>query len=500
MVSVLALAAVFLLFLAAFLLFRALLYSSSEEPVEAPAPIDVDSLTVAGHLARIVRCQTVSGMDPDRTDWEEFRGLRHELASMYPRVHRTLAVTPVSHASLLFTWQGSDPELKPVLLAAHQDVVPVEAETQAAWDFPPFSGEIAEGYVWGRGSMDDKSAIIGLMEAAEALIQGGFHPERTIYFALGHDEELAGVDGAGAIARLLMEEGVELEAVIDEGGFLVTGLIPGVDRPLAMVGVAEKAFLNLELTAEGPGGHSSAPVVPTAIGRLSRAIERLESHPMPARLKYAAWLMDAIASELPIGERILFANRWLFGPLLKSRFSEDPTLNAMIRTTTAPTLVQGGVKENILPAEARAVVNFRLLPGDTLQSVIQHATRVLNDEKVRLRVQGLSGRAGGEEMPAEALQKMDAVSDTRGPVYLLLADSIRKVFPEAVVAPYLSYGASDARYYLPVCPQVFRFAPIRFDPGDFSRVHGTNERLAVKNCGDMVLFYRSLMTTLAGKG
>jgi carboxypeptidase PM20D1 len=497
MASLLIPLAVVLLFLAAFVLFRTAMYTSSEKEVPPTALIDVDSLTIAEHLGRILRCDTISNADPEHEDWQAFKGLKQELAGMYPRLHRTLAVETVNRHSLLYTWQGSDLELKPILFAAHMDVVPVEPGTEAAWVHPPFSGEVADGYIWGRGALDDKSSIVGLMEAIEALLKQGFHPERTIYLALGHDEEITGLNGAREIARLLRERGVELEAVLDEGGFLIGGLLPGVSRPSALIGIAEKAYLSLELRVQCSGGHSSAPQAPTAIGRLSRAIHRLESHPMPAHLEYLAWQMDSIASELPFSMRLLMGNRWLFGGLIARRVAGQPAINAMLRTTTAPTIIQAGIKENVLPSEAHAVVNFRLLPEDSIQHLIEHVTRVIADGEVHLRVLTLPT---GKPEDTDGLAPAGSISNIDGPVFPLLEETIRQVFPEALVSPYLVSGATDSRYYAPICSQVFRFLPVRIEMSDRERVHGTNERLALKNCGDMVQFYHQLISTLAGKG
>jgi carboxypeptidase PM20D1 len=490
-----------LLFFVAFVLFNAALYASKEEHAHPAELMEVDSLTIAEHLGRIVRCQTVSvqELDSDRGDWSAFRGLQQELAGMYPRLHRTLTVEIVNHHSLLYTWTGTNPELNPILFAAHQDVVPIEPGTEQNWEYPPFAGTVADGFCWGRGTLDDKCAIIGVMEVIEALLKQGFHPERTVMLALGHDEEVMGMNGAQRLAQLLKDRGVELEAVLDEGGFLASGLIAGVDRPIAMVGIAEKQYMTIELRAEGCAGHSSSPQAPTAIGRLSRAIQRLETHPMPARLTYLSWLFDSLASELPVSMRLLMGNRWLLSGAIQKAVKSKPATDAMIRTTTAPTILHAGIKENVLPCEAKAVVNFRLLPSDSIQKVIEHVSRTINDEKVHIRVIALPSGVG-ENGEVNGSKPLAVISDVKGAVYPLLSESIRQVFPEVIVAPYLVIGATDARYYTTICNQVFRFSPIRIDPSDLERIHGTNERVPVKSCGDMVQFYHRIICNLAGKG
>ena len=497
-------ALVLLLFIAAFILFRTALFSSAEEAVEPLPPADVDSHTVAEHLGRLVRCQTISWPEASRFDPEAFHELHRELISMYPRTHRVLTVEYVGQYSLLYTWQGKDPELKPVLLMSHQDVVPVEAGSEKDWEHPPFAGEIADGYVWGRGTMDVKGGITAIMESVECLLQDGFRPNRTVYLAFGHDEELSGKEGTGQIVALLQKRGVELDTVLDEGGAIVTGVIPGIERPVALVGIAEKGYISLELSCDSPGGHSSAPPAVTAIGRLSRAVHRLETHPMPARLASVRRLFSRLASDLPYPMRIGLANLWLFGGVVQRRLSATPSTNAMIRTTTAPTVIHAGVKDNILPRQASAVVNFRILPGDTVQDVVEHVRRVVADEGIKLR--GFNETALPAVSSAAAPVEQDwggratsPICDADGPAFQLLAHTVRQVFPEAAVVPALVLGATDSRYYAPICDQILRFMPVRYSQGDLGRAHGVNERLSLKNCGDMVRFYMQWVRQVAGE-
>lgn len=495
---------VILIFLTALLFFRAAAYGWQIEPVEPADPIDVDKFSVADHLGRAVRIQTISWEDPNCFDRKAFLALHDELERMYPRVHRVLQRETVNQYSLLYTWTGQDLSLKPVLLMAHMDVVPVEAGSEKDWEHPPFSGEMADGFVWGRGTMDIKNQVVGILEAVDWLLQNGFKPERTVYLAFSHDEELDGPQGGAQIAKLLAERGVELEAVLDEGGSVVTGAVPGVLTPVALLGVTEKGYLTLEMCVDADGGHSSMPPEHTAIGRLSQAVRRVEENPMPARLHYINLMFGDLASELPLGMRLLFANQWLFGKLIQWKFGSSPTTNAMIRTTTAVTMISGGVKDNILPRQARASVNFRLLPCDSIQSVIEHVRKVVNDPGVRVNVNGKATGPGSEPAPEEgqfaSASSWEAapVSDPSGAAYTALARTIRRVFKDAVVAPFMVVGATDARHYAGVCDQVFRFSPIQIDADDMHRVHGVNERLSVENCGQMVHFYVEWIREIAG--
>lgn len=486
--------AVLLLFLIAFVLFRAALFTSREEQVEAVPGIDVDSRTVAEHLGRLVRCETVARSDPEKLPRKAFRTLHKELEMMYPRVHRLLEMEAVSDHSLLFTWRGSNPELKPVLLMGHQDVVPAEIGGENGWEHPPFSGEIADGFVWGRGTLDDKLCLTGVLEAVECLLQEGFKPTRTVYLAFGHDEEIDGRQGAACIADLLRQRAVELEMVLDEGGMIISGILPGVERPVAVIGIAEKGALLIELTSDAPVGHASAPPAQTAIGRLARAIARVEAHPMAARLKWFQLMFRPLASELNLGMRILLANTWLFGGILKRRLSASTSTNAMVRTTIAPTMLKGGIKENVLPGHASVAFDARLMPGDSLPQVFEHIRKVAGKDGIQVHnlYPDQSGPAGFGAREASPVTNPD------GPAFQVLAWTIRQVFTDCLVAPYLVTGATDSRYFTGLCSQVLRFTPVRFGKDDIARVHGVNERLSVKACGDLVRFYRQLLLNAAG--
>ena len=370
------------LVLAGVVIGRGLPRSSRQVPVEPAAAPAIDADDVAAALAEAIRFQTVSNQDPARFDAGQFAGLQAFLARRYPRVQQTLTREVVNDYSLLYTWPGRGTG-KPIVLLAHLDVVPVEAGTEAGWTEAPFSGAIADGYVWGRGALDDKSSALGILEAVEYLLGSGFQPARTVYLAFGHDEEVSGRRGAAALSARLRERGIDADFVLDEGGSILDGMIPGVGAPVATVCVGEKGYVTVELTASGPGGHSSMPPPHTPIGVLSAAIEQLERAQMPAHVGAA---MDGavafLGPEMPFGERVVFANLWLFGPLVAREMAQRPQTNAIIRTTTAPTIFDSGVKENILPASARAVVNFRILPGDTVATVVEHVRRTIDDPTI----------------------------------------------------------------------------------------------------------------------
>ena len=302
--------------------------------------------------------------------------------------------------------------------------------------------------------------------------------------AFGHDEELLGDHGAQVIAATLKERGVEPEFVLDEGGSILEGLFPGVASPVASIGMAEKGYVSVELTVDGTGGHSSIPPRRTAVGQLSAAIDRLENHLMPANVDAAmSRSFEYIGPEMAFPMRLVFANLWLFRPLVEWQMAQAPRTDAIMRTTTAPTMFQGGVKENQLPTSARAVVNFRILPGDTVDSVLEHVRKTIDDPQVKVAVLG----RGDNPSP---------VSDVDSPAFAYLMRAVRATNPDAVVSPFLVLGATDARYYSGLTANVYRFVPMRTRPEDVPRYHGLNERIGVDNYAGMIRFYVDLLGNL----
>ena len=453
-----------------------------------PVPRVTIPTEAAERLAGAVRFPTVSHEDPAAFDADAFRGLHAYLQASFPRAHAALRREVVGSHSLLYTWPGRDSTLKPILILAHQDVVPVEPGTEGKWQEDPFAGRIVGGFIWGRGAIDNKSAVLGTLEAAEMLLAEGFRPQRTILLAYGHDEEVGGSRGAREIAALLRSRGVALHMVVDEGGVIGDGLLRGVTAPVALVGVAEKGFATIELTARTAGGHSSLPPRENAIGILGAAVARLEANPLPARLEGpTAQLFERLAPSFPFAQRAVFANLWLARPLVMRTLTSSPTTNAMVRTTTAVTVFQAGTKDNVLPSRARALVNFRIHPGDSVAGVWAHVRRVVADSRVEARV---SGRFSAEP---------SAVSRTDSEAFRTLERVVRSVVPGVRVAPYLVVVVTDSRYFADLCPNVFRFLPLRLGPEDLGRMHGTDERIAIRDYEQAIRTYRQLMVDAAGR-
>ena len=461
---------------------RTVRLSSKQIPVEPSIDLALDRQEIAENLAGALRFQTISSQDSAEMRGEELIGLHGFLEQAFPRVHSTLRKEVVGDYSLLYTWEGQEEGPTQILLIGHMDVVPIELGTVDDWTHPPFEGRISDGYIWGRGAMDDKVAVTGILEAVETLLGEGFQPRRTILIAFGHDEEVGGQGGGALIADLLESRGAELEYVLDEGLLITDGIVPNIPKPVALVGIAEKGYVSIELTVEGVGGHSSMPPQQTAVGILSSAIHRLEQNPFPARLEGPGREMfDYLAPEMPFGMKVVLANLWLFGGLVESQLAASPATNAAIRTTTAATMFEGSIKENVLPTYARAVVNFRILFGDSIASVMEHVRRTIDDPRVQMRTL------------VREISEPSPISDTDVPSFEVLQRTIHQVFPEVLVAPGLVLAATDSRHYAGLSGNVYRFSPMWAGPEDIDRIHGTNERISVENYEQIVRFYVQLI-------
>ncbi|MDP2623702.1 MAG: M20/M25/M40 family metallo-hydrolase [Actinomycetota bacterium] len=461
--------------------------ADGEPPVERVAtPPDAAGEAFLDALSRAIRIPTVSSdTGYDAAVFDEFHGF---LAREYPLVHTRLEREVIEGHSLLYRWPGTDPDAAPFLLMAHQDVVPVEPGTEDGWDQGPFAGAIDGDHLWGRGALDDKGPLIALLQAVEALLGEDFAPVPTIYLFLGHDEESGG-RGAVAAADLLGARGVRFSFVLDEGGAVAEDLLPGVTAPLALVGIGEKASLDVEIAARGEGGHSSAPPRHTAIGRVAAAIKQIEDHPMPARIDVQRPFLRALASVMRGPRATLLRNPDRFRPVVERRLSASPMTSALIRTTAAVTMISGGVKSNVLPQEARAVVNFRILPGDTVAGVLDHVLSTVGDE-VRVTSRGFGGVAADPP----------PLSSTVSAGFAAVAATIDEVFPGVALAPWILLGATDSRFFRPIADDVYRFAPFTVTPDDMSRVHGTAERVRISDAAGAVAFYRGLIVRAGGLG
>ncbi|NQZ99486.1 MAG: M20/M25/M40 family metallo-hydrolase [Myxococcales bacterium] len=435
-------------------------------------------------FAASLRIRTVSPQDPSDFDPAAFLAFHRFLADAFPDTHRALERETVAEYSLLYSWPGSDATLAPMLLTSHIDTVPVVAGSEDRWEYPAFEGAVADGYVWGRGAMDDKVGVLATLEAVEELVREGFAPKRTVYLAFGHDEELGGNVGAAGITELLRSRGVKLWFSLDEGMAIVEGMA-GIKRPVAVVGVAEKGFLTLEITVKADGGHSSMPPPETAIGRLAEVVRVLEANPMPPHMDgMVGEMLDALGPELAGMRGFAVRNRWLFGPMVARGFSAEPATNAIVRTTTAVTMVRGGVKANVLPSRATLTANFRVHPGDSSDEIVERVSDLLADQDVDI----------------EIVSKSDAsdVADVNSDSYALLRDVVASVFEGVPTVPGLVLGGTDTKHYAQVAENGYRFTPVRIRQEDATRVHGIGERVAVDDYLKMPPFYVELIRRGAG--
>jgi carboxypeptidase PM20D1 len=482
-------AVVVLLILAGVLVLNTMLLRPAEIVVETVAGPAIDIEAAASRLAGALRIETVSYQDRGLMDPQAFRELHAYLESSFPLAHATLQRETVAELSLLYTWPGTDPALKPVLLLAHQDVVPVEAESVEGWSFPPFAGELRDGFVGGRGGLDDKSGVLGIMEAVELLLRQGFQPERTVLLAFSHDEEIGGGEGAHAIAELLASRGVELEYLLDEGGAYLDGLVSGVAVPVAAIAVAEKGYLSVELTVQSTGGHSSNPPPETAITILANAVRKISESPFKPRLTGPGReFLKRIAPELPFSRRLLIANLWLFEPVLARAMASGGATASTVRTTIAPTMFHAGVKDNVLPKRAQAVINLRILPGDTVAGVLEHIVRAADDDRVSVQPIG-----GGQEP--------SPVSSFETAAYAGLERSIRRAHPHEglIVSPFLLPAGTDSKHYTSLTDQVYRFRGFSVTPASIALAHGTDERISVEDYGRVIrVFYEVLLSEGSG--
>jgi len=439
------------------------------------SPIEIPS-TAIENLSSAIQLPTIShkiGM----MDTSAFNGLLNLFEEKYPQFHATVVREVLSSHTLLYKWEGSNKELKPQLYMGHIDVVPVEKSTLDQWEYPPFSGEITDEFVWGRGALDDKGTVVGLLETAELLVNSGFKPKHTLYFLFGQDEEILGNEGAVIAVEKFKKEGVQLSFVWDEGTIIGKELVPGIDTEVAMIGISEKGYASFELTANVIGGHSSMPNQENAIGDLSKAISDLQQNPFPYEVSGPIeGFMKYLGPVSPTMNRMAFANPWLFKPLIYKSYAKTGSGRAMIQTTIAPTIFKSGIKENVIPNRAKAIVNCRLLPGHTIESVEEYLKSVINNDNISVAIM-------------EGAQNPSGVTDFNTDEFRTLGSSIRSVYSESYVTPFLMLGATDSRHFEEVADHIFKFAPFVYTKEDLPRLHGINERISLENFKNGIQIY-----------
>ncbi len=459
---------------------------SSNKPVSQPdvqknPAYDIAEEEAVNRLSKGIQYRTISLENTSDIQYEIYEEYIEYLERSYPALNEKATLRRIGEYSLLFKWEGTRSELKPALFMGHYDVVPVKAEEDTLWTYPPFSGELADGYVWGRGALDDKSGVMSLLEAAEYLVKQDFQPERTLYIALHHDEEVGGERGAKMVAEYLKKQGVKLEYLMDEGSPIAENIIKNVDVPLALIGVAEKGSVNIELTYRQDGGHSSMPPRTSVIGTLSRAVNRIERKSMEGHYKgLITETFEPLIPYMNYPQRVAFNNTWLFRGFIKRKLSRNAATNAALRTTAAKTIFEAGFKENVLPVEGRVIINFRLHPNNTIEDVKRYVRKRIRNDKINIRVM-------------DRARPPSPVSNTKTAPYQLLKKTIQESFDQALVAPSLFVAASDSRHFHDLTSNIYRFRPIRATHDDRSRVHGIDERISIDNYLEMIRFQIRLM-------
>ena len=464
------------LILVSVLLFNTFRFKSKQLSIESNPSPEVSRASLQ-HFQEAIRFKTISNSDSSLFDSAQFFGFHRFLKKTYPTVHSRISREIVANYSLLYKWEGKNPGLNPIVLMAHQDVVPIEEATRAMWLVDPFAGELKDNFIWGRGTADDKVNLISIMEAAEKLLTENYQPERTVYLVFGHDEELGG-SGAQAIVALMKSRNIAPEMVLDEGGIITKEKVPGMAKPVALIGTSEKGYLSLQLTAEKNGGHSSMPESETAIDILAKALIKLREHPFdPGFSPSTQGFMEHIGPEMPFFKKIIFANRWLFKGIIIGIYEKTGSGNALVRTTIAPTILQAGVKDNVIPTIAQATVNFRLLPGDSSSGVMERVKKVIDDERVT--VSAFNNFKG----------EPSSITSENSFAYKKTDEIAKKTFPNTVTTPFLMIGGTDSRHFSEISSGIIKFSPIT-DPVGF---HGIDERVSLESYQAALWFFEQLM-------
>ena len=469
---------ILLIALIAVMVFNAVRFKAADNGPRTVEDVKVNGDRAQQNLSTLIKFETVSNADYDKTDKAVFAAYRAKLKELYPNVTAASEYKELGNTAMLFKIKGKSSE-NPSVLMSHYDVVPVEEDR---WQHPPFCGEIIDGVLWGRGTIDTKITMVGIMEALEDLLADGFMPENDLYLSFGGDEEVGGIS-APAVVDYMEANGIKPALVLDEGGAVVDGVFPGVNKPIAVIGIGEKGIAQVEFTATSSGGHSSTPPVHTAVGKLAKTIVNLENKPFKAQVtEPVAGLFGKVGPHSPFALRMVFGNMWLFKGLLGRLASVlGGEINAMMRTTVAATMAQGSKQHNVLPNVATANVNVRLLNNVNQQQAQAHFDSVC-EKDVTCRFISYQDASPYASTESEAWHKVEkAVGDT---------------WRDAIVSPYLMLAGSDSRRFSRICRDVYKFSAMALSKEERGLIHNDNERIAVEKIDQCVEFFHRLIVQL----
>jgi carboxypeptidase PM20D1 len=468
--------AVILVLWLAVLIVRAACFRPKPEPTPSREPVALDEGKIVSDMQEMIRCRTVSYNDESLIDLAEFEKFRELLTRLYPKVHETCERSFHGANGILYRWKGKE-EGDPVVLMSHYDVVPVE---ESQWEKPPFDGILEDGVIWGRGTLDTKETLCGIMEAAEKLIAEGFAPQKDIYFAFSGQEEING-PSCPAIVDWFEAHKIRPAMVLDEGGAVVEHVFPGVERECALIGIAEKGLENIEFHAKSGGGHASMPPVHTIVGELAQAVADVENHPFTRQMtKPVKEMLDTLGRHSTFTYRILFANLWCFEGLFDRVCRKSGgELNAMLRTTCAVTKMEGGKAFNVIPPKASVGMNLRLLGSDTVESARDYLEKVIHNPNIEVSI--FEGRNPSPD------------SDTSCAEWKKLCQTVADTWKEALVSPYLMMACSDSWHYCRITDRVYKFSAMKMSKEERGMIHGNNERVPVETLVKAVEFYVRLM-------
>lgn len=466
----------------AVIIIRAARFQPAPHPPAALGEVAVPKEKAAADLAAMIRCKTVSFLDESKVDQNEFLKFTRLLEERFPLIHQNCPLEKIGRTGLLYHWKGQK-NTEPIVLMAHYDVVPADEES---WEKPPFSGLIEDNILWGRGTLDTKGTLCGILEAAECLLANDFTPDRDIYFSFAGDEEITG-PSCVEIVSWFEQKGIRPAMVVDEGGAIVENVFPGVSVPCALIGIGEKGVVHIECGMESQGGHASTPPPHTILGQLSQAVVRLENHPFPTEFtKPVAEMFDTLGRHSGFIYKILFANLWCFMPLLKliCRLS-GAELNAMMRTTCAVTQMEGSKAFNVLPPKAKLGLNLRLLGSTDMKAAVNYIKKVIKNDQIEVKL--VSG------------MNPSIHSDTTCEEWETLRQVIHTTWPDALISPYLMMAASDSRHYCRITDRVYRFSAMKLSREERRMIHGHNERIPLETLYKTVEFYIRLIRAFRGE-